>query len=62
MSKQEFQINNQRLIEKLQEKYPNVDTFDGWKHRGRFVKRGEKSELFEMNAQLQVSPFIHQKM
>ena len=50
-SKAANQIENARLLEKLTANGgPDVDTFDGWKMRGRFVKRGEKSKSFQVNA------------
>ena len=40
------QIENARLLEKVD----NVDTFDGWKAAGRFVRKGEKQRSFRVQA------------
>lgn len=41
-----FQVENARLLEKL----PGVNSFDGWKAEGKWVKRGEKQKAFRVQA------------
>jgi hypothetical protein len=46
MSKIEFQVENARLLEKL----PNVDSYNGWKSRGKQVKKGAKQRAYRVQA------------
>lgn len=45
-----FQVENARLIEKLREKGHKVNTFEGWKSEGKWVKRGEKQKAFKVQS------------
>jgi hypothetical protein len=49
-SRAEFQIENARLIEKLQAKGFKVNTFEGWKAEGKWVKKGERQKAFRVQA------------
>ncbi len=44
----EFQVENAYHLSKIQG--VEVDTYAGWKARGRQVKRGEKSKSFRVKA------------
>lgn len=44
------QIENARLVEKAAANGAKINTFDGWKAAGRFVKRGEKSRGYRVKA------------
>jgi hypothetical protein len=44
------QLENVRLVEKAAANGAKINTFDGWKAAGRFVKRGEKSRAYRVNA------------
>lgn len=45
-SKIEFEIENERLLEKLD----NVKSFNGWKAVGKFVKKGQKQKAFRVQS------------
>lgn len=45
-----FQVENARLIEKLRAKGIQVNTFDGWKAEGKWVKKGEKQKAFRVES------------
>ena len=46
MSRIEFQVENTRLLEKLSD----VHSYDGWKARGKQVKKGAKQRAYRVQA------------
>lgn len=44
------QLENIRLVEKAAANGAKINTFDGWKAAGRYVRRGEKSRAFRVKA------------
>ena len=44
------QLENARLVENAAAAGEPINTFDGWKAAGRYVRRGEKSRAFRVKA------------
>lgn len=45
-----FASENERLLEKLRDAGTDVRSFEGWKHAGKWVRRGEKQRAFRVQS------------
>jgi len=50
MDRIEFQAQNAYLVEKAIEAGLDINTFDGWKAQGFFVKKGSKQQCYRVRA------------
>jgi hypothetical protein len=50
-----FAAENERLLEKARLSGIEINSFDGWKLQGKFVKRGEKQKAIRVKSGLRAA-------
>lgn len=50
MGRAEFQIENERLLEKAREAGVEIRSFEGWKSVGKWVRKGMKTKTIQVRA------------